>query len=328
MRLLCPACETTIAWLREPPGPQDLSVATGWRQIWESPLVRGYRQRVRASAAIRSIATVAVLVLGGLAGWAGLRGFTSQTPATALIATAMEGALRPRSLADQAYLVEPSGAPPDAEWVPVDGPDDPSKIPRRLGFATARALESLALPRSFVRHWVYPVAGEVPNFPLYPGAVFGSPRNGGLPGICGRGHCGVDLYAPRGAPVVAVLAGSVQWVERSVGKSSGRYVEINHGYGLSTYYMHLDSVRPDLERGVHVERGEFLGALGRSGIYSSPAHLHFGIRASNPRLPPHINPESLLSRAAVLGRNDVVRVRLATAFALRRSSPLAALRAE
>ena len=64
-----------------------------------------------------------------------------------------------------------------------------------------------------------------------------------------------------------------------------------------TRYIHLDSIREDLREGAHVQGGELIGRLGRTGVEHSGAHLHFSLslraggRGGDER---YIDPEPML----------------------------------
>lgn len=113
----------------------------------------------------------------------------------------------------------------------------------------------------------FPVAGRdsraVQSF-------FGADRDGGR-----RRHHGVDVFAPRGTPVVAAAPGHVTNVgETSLG---GKVVWVwDAERGQSMYYAHLD--RQLVERGRVVAAGDTLGLIGNTGnARNTPPHLHFGI---------------------------------------------------
>jgi hypothetical protein len=100
------------------------------------------------------------------------------------------------------------------------------------------------------------------------GSFFGVPRDGGR-----RTHEGVDVFAERGTPVVAVSAGRVTRVGNNrlggntVSLSSGRY---------SFYYAHLDTQLVSM--GNSVSLGDTLGTVGNTGnAVTTAPHLHFGI---------------------------------------------------
>ena len=113
----------------------------------------------------------------------------------------------------------------------------------------------------------FPVAGKgntaVQSF-------WGATRDGGR-----RSHEGIDIFAPRGTPVIAVTKGRVS----STGNKGlgGKQVWLRDGErGNSLYYAHLDSIiaRP----GMRVSPGDTLGLVGNTGnARTTPPHLHFGI---------------------------------------------------
>jgi murein DD-endopeptidase MepM/ murein hydrolase activator NlpD len=99
---------------------------------------------------------------------------------------------------------------------------------------------------------------------------FGAPRDG-------RRHEGVDIFAPRGTPVVAASDGLVVRVTES--NLGGRVVWLrDFSRGLTYYYAHLDEQL--VRAGTRVDAGETLGTVGNTGNAKTTApHLHFGIYA-------------------------------------------------
>jgi len=90
-----------------------------------------------------------------------------------------------------------------------------------------------------------------------------------------RRHGGVDLPAPRGAPVRAAADGVVRYFGRN--GSYGRFIRLDHGLGLETAYGHLRRYHSSLRRNVRVRRGEVIGYVGSSGLSTGP-HLHYEVR--------------------------------------------------
>lgn len=99
---------------------------------------------------------------------------------------------------------------------------------------------------------------------------FGASRDAGR-----RSHHGVDIFAPRGTPVIAASAGRVTWV--GTNRLGGNVVWMRErALGYSLYYAHLDSQA--VQRGTLVEPGDTLGFVGNTGnARTTPPHLHFGI---------------------------------------------------
>ncbi len=85
-------------------------------------------------------------------------------------------------------------------------------------------------------------------------------------------HWGVDFVAPRGTPVYATGEGIVKVAKTSLGY--GKWVEIEHSYGYSTRYAHLQDF--NIKQGKRVKRGQCIGYVGMSGGATGP-HLHYEV---------------------------------------------------
>lgn len=91
----------------------------------------------------------------------------------------------------------------------------------------------------------------------------------------GAYHEGLDISAPRGAPVRPAAGGTVAELGRDRGY--GRFIRIRHGYGLETFYAHLSRFGRDIAVGSQVTTGDVIGYVGSTGRSSGP-HLHFEVR--------------------------------------------------
>jgi len=90
----------------------------------------------------------------------------------------------------------------------------------------------------------------------------------------GRIHQGVDIFAPRGTPVIAATNGTVRSTRPN--NLGGKVVWLRDEMGRSQYYAHLDS--HIVSRGDRVQAGDTLGFVGNTGnARTTPPHLHFGI---------------------------------------------------
>lgn len=99
---------------------------------------------------------------------------------------------------------------------------------------------------------------------------FGASRDGGR-----RRHRGVDIFAPRGTPVLAAVDGIVTSTRPN--RLGGRVVWLSDLRGQRLYYAHLDSVVVRRRQGVSV--GDTLGFVGNTGnARTTPPHLHFMVR--------------------------------------------------
>ena len=85
-------------------------------------------------------------------------------------------------------------------------------------------------------------------------------------------HRGVDIKAPRGAPIRAAATGTVVFSGRQ--SSYGRVIKIAHANGLSTIYAHNSA--NFVKAGDRVTAGALIGAVGRTG-HATTSHLHFEI---------------------------------------------------
>ncbi|MHB8912730.1 MAG: M23 family metallopeptidase, partial [Lysobacter sp.] len=102
---------------------------------------------------------------------------------------------------------------------------------------------------------------------------FGAPRSGD------RTHDGVDIFAPRGTPVLSATRGVVLSVRES--GIGGRQIWVIGPARERHYYAHLDHWAPGLERGNVLHAGDTIGSVGDTGnARGTPTHLHYGIYAA------------------------------------------------
>ncbi len=90
-----------------------------------------------------------------------------------------------------------------------------------------------------------------------------------------RRHEGIDIFAPKGTPVVSTTRGIVTRV--GMNRLGGRIVGVL-GPGLEWhYYAHLDRFGT-FHEGDIVQAGDVLGYVGNTGnARTTPSHLHYGI---------------------------------------------------
>jgi murein DD-endopeptidase MepM/ murein hydrolase activator NlpD len=110
------------------------------------------------------------------------------------------------------------------------------------------------------------------------GSIYGDPRDGGS-----RSHEGVDIFAPRGTPVIAPTDGSIRRV--GTGNLGGKVIWMRDPQRNQSYYFaHLDSQL--VSDGQRVSKGDTLGLVGNTGnARTTPPHLHFGIYARGSKDP-------------------------------------------
>lgn len=110
-------------------------------------------------------------------------------------------------------------------------------------------------------------------------------------------HNGVDIANRTGTPIVAAQDGVVEAVARE--RRAGLYVKIRHADGKRSLYMHLSGAR--VRVGDTVAKGQHIGAMGTTGVYSSGPHLHFEIRRPPGTMGHALNPAHFIPQ---LGRGD------------------------
>jgi murein DD-endopeptidase MepM/ murein hydrolase activator NlpD len=140
------------------------------------------------------------------------------------------------------------------------------------------------------------VTATVGIIPLLPAAgpitsLFGAYRSG-------HRHTGIDIGAPKGSPIKAVLAGVV--IFSGVLKDYGRTIKIKHENGLVTLYAHNEENR--VRKGQRVAQGQVIATVGRSGR-ASGYHVHFEVRMAGKA----IDPMTLLLPSSRYGSNHVSR---------------------
>ena len=161
----------------------------------------------------------------------------------------------------------------------------------------------------------FPVAGRDARIAR---SLFGAPRDAGR-----RSHHGVDLFAPKGTPVVAAAPGIVRRVgETELGGNVVWLLDTRREQSL--YYAHLD--RQLVSTGDVVQVGDTLGLVGNTGnARNTPPHLHFGIYRRGPVDPlPFIDtrrgtPADISADTSLFG----ARVRVARAQTVLRRAPQA-----
>ena len=127
----------------------------------------------------------------------------------------------------------------------------------------------------FLKKFDKPIEGPVTG-------VYGSRRI--FNGIPKRPHFGVDYAAPVGTLVSAPVDGIVTLANDDMYYSGGTLI-IDHGYGISTTYIHLSKVL--VKEGQLVKRGEAIAKVGKRGRATGP-HLDWRINWFNVRLDPQL----------------------------------------
>lgn len=87
-------------------------------------------------------------------------------------------------------------------------------------------------------------------------------------------HNGMDFTAPTGTEIYATGDGKISALVTSQ-KGLGNYITIDHGFGYTSTYAHMDKF--NVKRGQKVKRGDVIGFVGSTGLSVAP-HLHYEIK--------------------------------------------------
>ncbi|HLW56182.1 MAG TPA: peptidoglycan DD-metalloendopeptidase family protein [Bacteriovoracaceae bacterium] len=88
-------------------------------------------------------------------------------------------------------------------------------------------------------------------------------------------HEGLDIGAPFGTPILAAADGIITFSGEKAG--FGKFVQIDHGYGIETLYAHNQSLH--VKAGQRVKRGTLVAGVGTTGHSTGP-HLHYEVRVN------------------------------------------------
>ena len=121
--------------------------------------------------------------------------------------------------------------------------------------------------------WIWPAQGRISG-------VYGSQRI--LNGEPRQPHYGIDIAAPVGTPVVAPADAVVTLVHSDMYFTGGTII-LDHGHGLTSAMLHLDSIA--VTPGQTVRQGEAIGTIGQTGRATGP-HLDWRINLFDARIDP------------------------------------------
>ena len=191
------------------------------------------------------------------------------------------------ALADQRAAEAAEKEFQDAPEVPIDPnePVDPNAqapqttvanggVPeKQRGKQPARGASSRSLP------YVMPVTGQISAVYNQKGRRWSSRR-----------HTGIDIRAPRGTKIKAVVEGEVIFAARK--PAYGRVVVLQHADGTTSWYAHMSKIIA--KKGRYLTPGDEIGLVGSSGR-SSGSHLHFEVKSSSDK---SMNPVTWLQDRA------------------------------
>ncbi|MFN8369724.1 MAG: M23 family metallopeptidase [Bacteriovoracaceae bacterium] len=94
-------------------------------------------------------------------------------------------------------------------------------------------------------------------------------------------HEGIDIGAPDGTDIIAPADGVVTIAKDKPG--FGRFVQIDHGYGIETLFGHASVLL--VHSGQQVKRGDLIARVGNTGLSTGP-HLHYEVRVNGVAIDP------------------------------------------
>ena len=162
------------------------------------------------------------------------------------------------------------------EGVPQKTVTPPPEVLERIRREAALVREARTVDdkrTDFLSGFVKPLEGPITG-------VYGSRRV--YNGTPGNPHYGLDIAAPTGTDVFAPAPGVVTLVHRDMFYSGGTLL-IDHGYGISSTFIHLSEVL--VENGQRVLPGDLIARVGATGRATGP-HLDWRINWFDVRLDP------------------------------------------
>jgi len=90
-------------------------------------------------------------------------------------------------------------------------------------------------------------------------------------------HAGIDIGARRGTEIRSPASGKV--VVAAYDGRMGKFIRIDHGYGMETTYGHLSKIH--VKYGDRVHRGDLIGLVGSTGKFSTGPHLHYQVAVND-----------------------------------------------
>lgn len=151
---------------------------------------------------------------------------------------------------------------------------DLAKI-RRDAVLVKVARKHVLLEPLFLEGFVRPIKGQITG-------IYGSQRI--YNGTPGRPHYGIDYAAPSGSKIFAPAPGIIRLSESDLFYSGGTII-LDHGFGISSSFLHLSQVL--VEVGDRVNFGDVIGLVGSTGRSTGP-HLDWRMNWFDVRIDPEI----------------------------------------
>ncbi len=182
--------------------------------------------------------------------------------------------------------VRPAKAPPSPAPPPEPAKSAPPSPAPPPELAKSAPPSAPAAKPAAGANFLWPVKGRVI-------AGFGA-------GPDGTHNEGINIAAPRGAPVAATAGGVVVYAGNEL-RGYGNLILIKHPEGWISAYAHLDVIL--VKRGERVSRGQVIGRVGDTGSVNAP-QLHFELRRADRAVDPlkFLAPRSTAATSSRLNR--------------------------
>lgn len=200
-------------------------------------------------------------------------GFGREAGPTATLAIVEPGGatdIRTLAIAPRPFDIQRITGLPERMVTPK--PEDLERI-RRDNLMVSAARKNDFPETWFAEAFDWPARGRITG-------VYGSQRI--LNGEPRQPHYGIDIAAPAGTPILAPMPGRVTLADTDQYFTGGTVI-LDHGHGISSTFLHLQTVTVKL--GDVVPRGGAIGTLGATGRATGP-HLDWRINWFDVRLDP------------------------------------------
>ena len=204
-------------------------------------------------------------------------GFGRDAPATAVLVVANQSICEQTlHIARRDYRIQRvEGVPPQTVTPPAEQLERIRRERALVGAAKSERLQRPDLLLGALASFQWPAQGPISG-------VYGSQRY--YNGEPRSPHYGVDVAVPTGTPVHAPTAGVITLAEPDLFYSGGTII-LDHGFGLSSSFLHLSKVR--VEVGQEVRAGDVIGEVGATGR-ATGAHLDWRMSWRKQRIDPQL----------------------------------------
>jgi murein DD-endopeptidase MepM/ murein hydrolase activator NlpD len=204
-------------------------------------------------------------------------GFGRDAAPTAKLVVEGEGACtQTLQIARRDYIIQRvEGVPQETVTPPPERLERIRRERQLVGAAKAKNLQRPDLLQGALAGFQWPAIGPISG-------VYGSQRI--YNGTPKSPHYGVDVAMPTGTPVLAPASGVITLAEPDLFYSGGTII-LDHGYRLSSSFLHLSKVL--VEVGQEVKAGDLIGEIGASGR-ATGAHLDWRMSWRDQRIDPQL----------------------------------------